>query len=153
MDPANLDLPVLVSIVGQTVDRHVLSAVRHVHPGIRASHGYVFQRLLQGPSTVTEIARDLRVSQQAVSKLVKELVALGFVVRIPDPHDKRVRRLELTNDGRDAVDLARRVRAELAASVAAHLDVPAARAVLVALLEAAGGLDAVREASVPLPEP
>ena len=72
------DLLSLISLAGSAIDRRVLEDLHATGFGsIRPAHGYLIQRLLTGPQLVTVMAADLGVSQQAVSKMAKELVRLG----------------------------------------------------------------------------
>jgi DNA-binding MarR family transcriptional regulator len=155
VDPSRLDLPVLASLTGASVDELVLARLLAAgHPRIRRSHGYVFQRLLAEAPTVTELGVALGVTQQAASKAVIELEELGYVERRPDAADNRLRRIMLTASGRAVIDLGRRLRAELEAEALESLDpadVEAGRRLLLALLAATGGLDAITRRRVPLP--
>lgn len=83
---------------------------------VRPAHGFAFVRLSAGPATTTQLAEHLGVTKQATSELVQHLVGRGYLTREPDPGDRRVRRLVLTDRGRactraaeqaaaDAVDL------------------------------------------------
>ena len=111
---ADLDLAQALSLLGHAVDAHVLAALRSEGlTGLRVGHGYVVQRLIDGPSTVGEIADTLEITQQAVSKSVRELIGLGYVAQTVDPADRRRRPLELTASGRQAVAVARRCRRDL----------------------------------------
>jgi DNA-binding MarR family transcriptional regulator len=51
------------------------------------------------PLTTSELARHRRVSLQAASALVQSLVERGWVVRIPDPNDRRQSLLQITPEG------------------------------------------------------
>lgn len=103
-----LDLASVLSLLGDAVSGVVLEALAGT--GLRHGHGYVVQRLLLGPVTATEIAQELGVSQQAVSKALGELVALGHVEGVPDPSDRRRRPVRLTARGQQAVSTARAAR-------------------------------------------
>lgn len=155
VDPSRLDLPVLASLAGAAVDELLLARLRaEGHPRIRRSHGYVFQRLLAEAPTVTELGVALNVTQQAASKAVIELEALGYVERRPDAADSRLRRIALTPSGRAVVEIGRRLRRELESEVLVSLkpaDAEAGRRLLLTLLAASGGLDAVAGRRVPLP--
>ena len=59
--------------------------LRAEHPEVRYSHGFLFQQLVEGPRPVGEIAANLGVTSQAVSKMARELEALGYVERVADP--------------------------------------------------------------------
>lgn len=147
VDPAALDLPTLAWLAGSAANEHLLAQIRAAgHPRLRIAHGYVFQLLVDGTPTVGEIAAALAVTQQAASKSVLELEELGYVRRTADPADQRVRRVALTDDGRDAIEAARAARARLDERLAAGADrrtLRAARRVLVQLLEETGGVAAV----------
>jgi DNA-binding MarR family transcriptional regulator len=116
------------------------------HGDLRVSDGVVFQRLVDGPSTVTALAETLGVTQQAASKAVADLEHRGYVRRGRDPADARARRLVLTGRGTDAVERARLHRAALDAELAERLGprrVAAARALLADVVEALGADTAV----------
>jgi DNA-binding MarR family transcriptional regulator len=81
-----------------------------------------------------------------------QLEALGYLERVPDPGDARVRRILLTARGRDAIGASREIRASLNARFVEALGadrVHAAAAVLADAVEVSGGLDAVRGRRVP----
>ncbi|NLP83646.1 MarR family transcriptional regulator [Microbacterium sp. CFH 90308] len=104
----------LLSIAGGAVDRHVLASLRASgFEGLTVRHGYVFQRLLTSPQSVTELAQALGVSQQAMSKTVAELAGNGYLDVTADAQDGRRRTLTLTRRARAAVDAARNARGQL----------------------------------------
>ena len=51
------------------------------------------------PFTVSELAKKRRVSLQSASTLAQRLVDRGWIVRTPDPNDRRQTLLELTPEG------------------------------------------------------
>lgn len=65
-----------------------------------------------GPPSLTELAADLATSHQNVAVLLRSLTDRGFVRIEPDPDDRRVRRVVVTDEcrayfaGRDDADLA-----------------------------------------------
>ena len=59
----------------------------------------VLDRLAEEPMTLSELARRREISPQAASEHVQSLVERGWVVRIPDPHDRRSSLLRLTDEG------------------------------------------------------
>jgi DNA-binding MarR family transcriptional regulator len=124
------------------------------HPELRISHGFVVQHLVQGPVRVGDLATRMGVTQQAASKAVAELAALGYLERATDPADARVRRIGLSARGRAAVATTRAVRADIEHELAAALGadrVEAARRTALDALEWAGGTGAVRARRVPAP--
>lgn len=108
LDLPRPDLAALLTILGDSVARQVLTALEGT--GLRHGHGYLVQRLLVAPATATEMAGELGITQQAVSKTIKELVDLGHVEIAIDPSDARRRPARLTRRGRAAVTRARSVR-------------------------------------------
>ena len=87
------DLVLWVTLLAEVLNAETLAALRDEHPDIRYSHGFLFQQLVEGPRPVGEVATNLGVTSQAVSKMVRELEALGYVTRVADPDDARVRRV------------------------------------------------------------
>ena len=81
---------------------------------VRDSHGYVVQGLLAGDTTVTQLGARLGISEQAVSKTVRELERAGYVARGTDATDRRSRPLRLTARGKQLVDASRRARLAVA---------------------------------------
>src|SRR5690349_7702539 len=66
----------------------------------------VLTHLADGPLTVTALARRRRVTLQAMGELAQALVERGWVVRTPDPSDRRQQLLSLTDHGRAHLDRA-----------------------------------------------
>src|SRR5579885_3327314 len=90
-------------------------------PDVRPQYGYVFRALYPSGMTSTELASILHVSKQAVVKLIDELEARGFVARHPDADDRRAKIVRLTERGRRVVETARRISADLEASLTAEV--------------------------------
>lgn len=55
--------------------------------------------LLEHPATVSDLAKRRKVSLQSASVHVQSLVERGWVVRLPDPHDRRRSLLQATPQG------------------------------------------------------
>jgi DNA-binding MarR family transcriptional regulator len=100
-------------LLAERLNVETLESLRAEHPDIRYSHGFLFQQLVEGPRPVGEVAANLGVTSQAVSKMVRELEGLGYVERVADARDARVRRVGLTGRGRAAIEAGRSVRARL----------------------------------------
>jgi DNA-binding MarR family transcriptional regulator len=145
LKPDELDLPTLAALAGAAANQHLLRRLRNDgYAGVRISHGYVIQNLIGESPTVGELADRLGVSQQAASKTVVEMEALRLVARVPDAADSRVRRVQLTDQGRALLAAGRAARAELERAVGADVgDLGAARRALVSLLEHTGELASV----------
>jgi DNA-binding MarR family transcriptional regulator len=151
----SLDLATSLSLLGSATDKYVIAGLRDAgFDGVRAGHGYVFQRLLLGPSTVGEMADVLDVTQQAVSKTVRELVGLGYVRQVEDPVDRRRRPVELTPRGRRLVEAGRRLRRKLQATaevVVGTRRLATTMRVLDEMIQVLGMRDQVQARSVPAP--
>jgi len=152
--PGALDLGYLALFVGMRVNEVVLDEVHAAgFAGLRHSHGFVFQHLLGGPRSISELAALLEVTQQAASKSVAELETLGYVEQTPS-EDARVRRVGLSARGFAAVDKTRAIRGELEARFKrAHGSraVDGARALLAEVLDSLGGTEGVRTRRVRMP--
>ncbi|MDW5323279.1 MarR family transcriptional regulator [Plantactinospora sp. KLBMP9567] len=57
-----------------------------------------------GSTAGQELSSAMGVSLATMTGMVDRLVAQGLVTRREDPHDRRVRRIELSEPGRDLVD-------------------------------------------------
>jgi len=75
----------------------------------------------EGQATQREVASELGVNESAVTAMVRRLHALGFVARSHDEADARVRRLELTEEGRDMLAAAGTPFARINAAIDAVL--------------------------------
>jgi DNA-binding MarR family transcriptional regulator len=154
IDPGQLDLVLAALFAGLALNERVTERIHAAgFPDLRFSHGFVFQHLVPGPLPVGELARRMDVSQQAASKAAAELERLGYLERVPEPADARVRRLALSERGVAAVAAGRAARAAVAAEVEAGLGprrAKALRGALLDVLDAAGGLEAVRGRRVPV---
>lgn len=67
---------------------------------LRASHTTLFPHIDLEGTRLTELARRVGTSKQAVGQLVSELEDMGVLVREPDPEDGRAKRVCFTHTGR-----------------------------------------------------
>jgi len=58
---------------------------------------------IEGGTRLSTIAARANITPQAVGELVDDLERLGYVVRQPDPDDRRAKRIVLTDRGRKSV--------------------------------------------------
>ncbi|EFL04051.1 MULTISPECIES: MarR family winged helix-turn-helix transcriptional regulator [unclassified Streptomyces] len=96
------------------------------------------------PPRMADLAARLDVVPRAITTLVDALEASDRVRRVPDPGNRRVTRIELTDEGRETLEALRRARREAAQEVLSPL-APGQRAQLGELLEllvSAGPMDA-----------
>ncbi|MET8244160.1 MarR family transcriptional regulator [Streptomyces sp. NPDC005202] len=73
------------------------------------------------PPRMADLAESLEVVPRAVTTLVDGLEASGKVRRVPDPANRRVIRIELTDDGRKALRELRSARRAAAEEILAPL--------------------------------
>ena len=90
--------------MGHALAEEVGARVRSAgHPDLRFSHGFVFQHLVPGPASVSEVAEAQGVTTQAISQQVRELEDLGHVERFRDVVAARRARQEVEVTVEDAV--------------------------------------------------
>jgi DNA-binding MarR family transcriptional regulator len=98
---------------------------------------FVLTAIARSGSPLGGIIRALGVSKQAAGQLVDTLVLRGYLVRTPDPDDRRRMTVRLTDRGRVAADAAHRAVEEIDGAVTERVGaraVAATRATLAALL-------------------
>ena len=69
----------------------------------RPAHSAVFAQIAPDGSRLTDLARRANMSPQAMGELVDELEQMGYVVRRPDPTDRRAKLIILTRKGQDCI--------------------------------------------------
>jgi len=69
----------------------------------KPAHSAVFAQINPEGSRLTELARRANMSPQAMGELVDELEQLGYVVRRPDPTDRRAKLITLTKKGQACI--------------------------------------------------
>jgi DNA-binding MarR family transcriptional regulator len=142
------DLAILVVGAARVIAGRLNAAVERAGvDDMRTPFGFVIRVLADRDRTLTELADLLGVSKQAAIKIVDEMELRGFLIRHPDPDDRRVKLLRLTDKGRKVR------RAALAASHAIERelrldlgdpDVDALRTALEALLDRHAALEDAR---------
>ncbi|MEO7715470.1 MAG: MarR family winged helix-turn-helix transcriptional regulator [Capsulimonas sp.] len=89
--------------------------------------------LLGGPSGMTALAEELDISVSAATQLADRLERAGLVQRIPDPIDRRIRHISLTQHGVDVMETRQRRRISRVREVLSQLDQDECAAALSAL--------------------
>jgi len=69
----------------------------------KPSHSAVFGQISPEGSRLSELARGANMTAQAMGELVDELEALQYVVRHPDPTDRRAKLIVLTPKGQACI--------------------------------------------------
>ena len=137
-EQSSSDLAIVLTGASRVVADRLGAAVRAAGiEDMRSSFGFVIRALAERDRTLTELAATLDVSKQAAIKVVDEMEARGFLVREPDPGDRRRKLLTLTDKGQAvraaALAASREMERELRAELG-EADVDAMRRSLLALL-------------------
>ena len=152
--PVNLDLPYLGFFLGLRVNE--LVAAELVDAGfkaVRQSHGFVVQHLIAQDRTITELARRMEVSQQAASKVVAEMKALGILESVPGD-DRRAKLIRLSPRGREAVTQSRAARRRIEARLIKAIGTrkySVGKRLLIACLDTLGGLGRISSRRIRAP--
>jgi DNA-binding MarR family transcriptional regulator len=80
---------------------------------IRPGHGCVFGTIEPEGSRLTELAERANMTKQSVGEAASDLEQRGYVERVPDPEDGRAKIIRLTERGREAQAIGRRLIAEV----------------------------------------
>jgi DNA-binding MarR family transcriptional regulator len=107
----------------QAVMAHITDQIRAEYPDLRQAHLIVFQVIEHPPagSRLTDLAEQAQMTVQSMGELVDGLEARGYVERIPDQIDRRVKRIRLTERGWAAHERGGAIIDELHAAWARHL--------------------------------
>jgi DNA-binding MarR family transcriptional regulator len=120
--PPKEDLTIIITALHAAFEAESLSRLAEAGFGdLRPAHGYIFQHLLLGPLTVSDLAHKLGMTPQGASKFVIELEQMGYVRRRVDPDDQRIRLVELTDRGHAGIEASRAIRVALNQEVRAIL--------------------------------
>lgn len=86
------------------VERHTSTTIGKIletegYAPLTARHLQVFESLNPEGSNIVQMAQSAAISKQAMSKLVKDVAAQGFLDVLPDAHDSRFIVVKLTSKG------------------------------------------------------
>lgn len=96
----SLDLASLLSLTFSTLIDELHDRLSELGFGdIRPSHGFLFKHITPHGATGNELAEQLGITKQAVSKMVDYLEKSGYVTRQTHPTDKRGKMIVLTERG------------------------------------------------------
>ena len=150
-----LDIAYLGLFLGLRVNELVRQRMERAgFAGVRDSHGYLIQHLIESDRSITELARRMNITQQAVSKTVRELTRLGLLESSP-AKDRRSKRVRLSRDGWECVRFGRRVRKQLEKRLTAAADrrkYGQAKATIIQCLHILGGLGAIKSRLIRQPD-
>ena len=97
------------------------------HAVVRPAHAAVFQYLDDTGTTVSTLAARAQMTKQAMAELVAHLERHGYVVRVPDPADRRAKLVQPTATGREVVAIAQELVPEVEQRIDATLGPDRAR--------------------------
>ncbi len=139
------DFAILVTAANRCVADRLLDAVATVGgERMRPSFGFVLRAVAAEQPTVSRLAELLGVTKQTTSRLVDDMVRLGFLHRTEMPEDRRQKRLQLSAAGQRirqrALAESRAMEEEMRGRFGdAHVDIM--REVLIDFIERHGGGD------------
>lgn len=97
----------LLSLAAQQLNDRILQAQHdRGFTDIRNAHGTVFANVPPEGIRLTELAKRAGMTKQAMSELVVDMEALGYLVRTPDPDDGRARLIAFSDRGWEAINYA-----------------------------------------------
>src|SRR5919198_6016329 len=86
------------------LDERAVARIRRAGaPTLRPAHTRLLPHIDQEGTRLTELARRVGITKQAVGQLVDEMVEMGTLAIEPDPADGRARRGLFTAQGMEAV--------------------------------------------------
>jgi DNA-binding MarR family transcriptional regulator len=89
----------LVDVTERALDRALGALASDGYPGLSPSHALAVQLVEAGVATTRDLAVAMRMTPQAVSAIVDQLEARGFVVRRRQERDARAKVITLTDKG------------------------------------------------------
>jgi DNA-binding MarR family transcriptional regulator len=100
---SRVPLPGLMEVVQEALYAEFRQELEQSGYGdIRPTHGCVFRFIHEEPLRLTELATLAGMTKQSIGEVIDNLVALGYVKRIPDPQDRRAKLICLTARGEEA---------------------------------------------------
>src|SRR5689334_18609513 len=103
----------MIRLLGSAVDEFSGELQRRLREAglsdIRPGHGCVFGTIGSDGSRLTDLALRACMTKQSVAEATNDLEDLGYVERVPDPDDGRVKIIRLTQRGREAQAIGRRL--------------------------------------------
>lgn len=103
----------LLAAYQQTASALLIALERAGHRSIKHKHGAVFANLDAEGTRPSVLAERAGMTKAAVGELVDELENLGYVVRRPDPTDRRAKLVVPTGTAREVVRLVRHVNDDI----------------------------------------
>jgi DNA-binding MarR family transcriptional regulator len=109
--PANLAVLLREAFVALN-DLVLVRLAERGHQAVRPAHAAVFQYLDDTGTTVSVLAERAQMTKQAMAELVRHLETHGYLVRVPDPTDRRAKLVLPTDRGLDVIAIAQQLAPE-----------------------------------------
>ena len=94
------DLGRLIRDAQRVIENDLLAGLTDAgYPGLRPGHMLVFRHLDRDGMRIGDLARDARVTRQAVAQVVADLERMGIVEVVADPADGRAKVVRYTDHG------------------------------------------------------
>ncbi len=81
-------------------DRSLATAAKHGYGAVTPAMARLFVQVARGPLSISELARRLAISRQALHETVTAASELGLIEFASDPENKRVRIVRFTEAGK-----------------------------------------------------
>jgi DNA-binding MarR family transcriptional regulator len=101
-------LETLLGILLQELHERLHATLRDAgHPDLTRSHLVLFQHLPPQGDRLTNLAESAQLTKQSMGYLADFLESRGYLVRVPDPRDRRAHLIRLTTRGLEVEHIAR----------------------------------------------
>lgn len=113
----------MIALANDFADRILCQYRRRGYVAIRPAHGTLLRNLELGGNRLTTLAGRAGVTRRAMAKIVDDVVAQGYVTRVPDPADRRATLICFSEAGlgllRDSSDIIEHIYGEYSAAAGA----------------------------------
>jgi len=107
----------LIGAVVRAMESDLYRRLRNAgYADVRPAHAAVFRHIAPEGSRLTDLAERAQMTKQAAGELVSDLEDRGYLERLPDPGDGRVKVIRLTARGRGSRAAAFRAFREIEAA-------------------------------------
>lgn len=94
-------------------NRMLVRLAERGHGVVRPAHGAVFQYIDDTGTSVARLAERAQMTKQAMAELVAHLEKYGYVIRQPDPDDRRAKLVIPTSKGMEVFAIAQELVPEI----------------------------------------
>lgn len=120
--PGPMNTTALLGLAYRALGNRIVAGVVRAGFPQRPAHSAVFAHIdIADGTRLTTLASRASMTPQALGELVDDLEAQGYVVRQPDPDDRRAKRIVLTERGRSAVAAGQATIAQMEAELRAAI--------------------------------